>query len=261
MIRTDGFSGIVATTWADASRAKMTDRSDGGVPFVGISHRSKRIVVEEISRVVPANARQSCTGRTIAVDYKNDVLHNIIYMSESKKKFLQEVQERSVEGHARALAMDALIRHCRALGMTSPEFARASLLALGRPMEGTVRQEVYDLSEHIASIMKEAKLTEDHLEELAQEMFAYEHPDMDILEHVGMLNVSGEEKEMILDVFEEQRPGRLVVVRKKDGAEQRGAMVWVGESDTPRDVADTIIELLARYVQDDDIRVIFFPLE
>ena len=69
MIRGDGFSGIVAITWAVEYRRRMRGRSSGGRQFGDMSRRSRAVVSPVIQLVGHGNAKHYFIGPMTAVNF------------------------------------------------------------------------------------------------------------------------------------------------------------------------------------------------
>ena len=69
--REDGFSGIAGTIWADEYQTKMSDKSNAGKRWLGMSRKFVPRAGQGMSSVAPGSDKRCCTGHTIVERYNN----------------------------------------------------------------------------------------------------------------------------------------------------------------------------------------------
>lgn len=146
------------------------------------------------------------------------------------------------------------------INASAMEMLQACLVARGTPREGVVmRPEVFEFSQKIAEALQEG-FPEEYLQDMVEEMDGHENPVETLSNHVEILDITPEEKELIYSILEEKRSGRLVVYKKGTSEELGSTIIEKDQGNDAIKIMYELIGLLGGHVGK-DIEVKFTELE
>ncbi len=145
----------------------------------------------------------------------------------SEKFRIPELPPITPERKARSDAYRALCDEIERIGATAVEIAQASLIAIDNPIEGTIREEVFLLAQKIKEGIEHG-ITSDDIENLIDDAYSDEHVEAHLEDTLTMFGLSEEQQDMVMNIFNEKKTGRLVVY-DRESRKELGSTAFVEE--------------------------------
>lgn len=124
----------------------------------------------------------------------------------SEKFRIPEMPVITPEMEARTKAYKEVCAEIERIGATSEDVDHACLIALGKPVEGTIREEVFALGQKIKEGIKQG-LTQDDIEDLVDDAYDEENIEESLEDTLDLFGFSDEQCDLVMDIFREKRRG------------------------------------------------------